>query len=52
MNPTAIVIDDDKETVDKNKEPVLERLKPNKVIIKPFDMDEILDVFKDLKSQN
>lgn len=38
--------------VDKDKELVLERLKPNKIIIKPFDVDELMNVIQDLKSRN
>lgn len=51
INPDAyvVVITAD---VGKDKELVLESLKPNKVIIKPFDMDELLNIVKDLKSRN
>ncbi len=51
INPDAYVVVITA-NVDKDKEFVLESLKPNKVIIKPFDMDELLNVIKDLKSQN
>lgn len=51
INPDAYVVVITA-NVDKDKEFVLKSLKPNKVIIKPFDMDELLNVIKDLKSQN
>ncbi|MBI5378341.1 MAG: response regulator [Thaumarchaeota archaeon] len=38
--------------VDKDKELVLECLKPSKIIVKPFDMDEIVNIVKEIKSQN